>query len=129
MAKGNILIAEDDSVLRDVYVKKFSIAGFDIRTVKDGQEAIEAIEKEKPDIMLLDINMPIVDGYGVLEKNPRTSRDFPIILLTNFGDDKTKEKGLGLGADDLFVKKDMTIKKLLDMVEGLLKARGMWKGA
>jgi len=127
MSTPNILIAEDDAVLREVYVKKFSISGFKIRAVKDGQEAIEEIEREKPDIAILDLNMPVMDGFAVLERYPRASRSFPIIVLSNFGDTKNKERGLGLGADDFFVKSEMTIKTLLEKVVTLVKAKEMWQ--
>jgi len=127
MSTPNILIAEDDAVLREVYVKKFSISGFKIRAVKDGQEAIDEIEREKPDIVILDLNMPVMDGFAVLERYPRASRSFPIIILSNFGDTKNKERGLGLGADDFFIKSEMTIKTLLEKVVTLVKAKEMWK--
>lgn len=127
--KANILVAEDDAVLRDVYVKKFSLAGFELRTAKNGQEAVEAIGKQAPDLLILDLNMPVLDGFGVLEQFPKNQRGFPVIILSNFGDTKNKERGMQLGADDFFVKSEMTIKSLLEKVEMLLKAREMWKKA
>jgi len=127
MSTPNILIAEDDAVLREVYVKKFSIAGFKIRAVENGQEAIAEIEKEMPDIAILDLNMPVVDGFAVLEHYPRASRTFPIVVLSNFGDTKNKERGINLGADDFFIKSEMTIKTLLEKVIMLMKAKEMWK--
>ncbi|MDD5103578.1 MAG: response regulator [Candidatus Peribacteraceae bacterium] len=126
MSTPNILIAEDDAVLREVYVKKFSIAGFQIRAVENGQEAITEIEKEKPDIVILDLNMPVLDGFAVLERYPRAARAFPIVVLSNFGDTKNRERGIGLGADDFFIKSEMTIKTLLEKVNMLMKARQMW---
>jgi len=126
-AKANILVAEDDAVLRDVYVKKFSLAGFELRTAKNGQEAVEAIEKQAPDLLILDLNMPVLDGFSVLEKFPRDQRAFPVIILSNFGDTKNKERGLQLGADDFFVKSEMTIKSLLEKVQTLMQAKEMWK--
>lgn len=120
MARGDILIAEDDAVLRNLYVKKFTVAGFSIRTAVDGQEAITAIQQRAPDLLILDIHMPNVDGFTVLEKFPKESRTFPVIVLTNFEEEKYKERGRALGADDYFVKKDMTIRSLLDMAERLL---------
>lgn len=125
-AQANILVAEDDAVLRDVYVKKFSLAGFQLRTAKNGQEAIDEIAKQTPDLLILDLNMPILDGFGVLEHFPRDQRKFPVIILSNFGDTKNKERGLSLGADDFFVKSEMTIKTLLEKVVTLMKAREMW---
>lgn len=123
---ANILIAEDDEVLRDVYNKKFALAGYDIRTAENGKLAIAAIVEKEPDIMILDLHMPEVSGFDVLKEYPREKRDFPIIILSNFGDAKTKNLGKELGADDFFVKQEMTIKTLLEMVENLLKARKYW---
>ena len=126
MKKGRILIAEDDPVLRGVYEKKFSVNGYSIKTVKNGEEAVEMIEKEEPDILILDINMPVMDGFAVLESYPREERNFPVILLTNFSDKKNQERGEELGANDFFVKSDMTIRKLLDMVEKMMTAKQYW---
>lgn len=126
MANTDILIAEDDAVLREVYTKKFTLSGYTIRTAQNGEEAIAEIQKKEPDILILDINMPILDGFGVLAKYPKEGRTFPIIMLTNFGNDKNKARGEELGADDYFIKSEMTIRKLLEMVETLLKAKQYW---
>ncbi len=120
MAKSKILIAEDDTVLRDLYLRKFSADTYDVRTAANGQEALDLIAKDKPDLVLLDINMPVLDGFGVLEKLPKVTRQFPIVMLTNFEDQTNRDRGAALGIDDYFVKKDMTIKSLLGMVEKLL---------
>lgn len=120
MIKAHILIAEDDPVLRNLYIKKFSVAGYDIQAVEDGEQALIAIAERQPDILILDIHMPKLDGFGVLEKFPRGTRPFPVIMLTNFADEKSRERGATLGADDYFIKKDMTIRSLLDMTEKVL---------
>lgn len=120
MSKSKIIIAEDDTVLRDLYIRKFSADLYDIRTAANGQEALDLIAKDKPDLVLLDINMPVLDGFGVLEKLPRQQRMFPIVMLTNFDDQANRDRGTALGVDDYFVKKDMTIKSLVEMVERLL---------
>lgn len=125
--KANILIAEDDPVLREVYSKKFTIAGYEIRTAQNGEEAIAEITKKEPDILILDINMPVLDGFGVLERFPKDQRNYPVILLTNFADEKNRERGSALGADDYFIKSEMTIRKLLEMVENVLKAKKYWR--
>jgi len=126
MVNANILIAEDDTVLREVYTKKFTLYGYNIRTCVNGEECIAEIQKDPPDILILDINMPILDGFGVMEKYPRDERKFPIILLTNFGDDKNRVRSDELGGDGYFIKSEMTIKKLLEMVDTLLKGRQYW---
>lgn len=117
----DILIAEDDPVLREVYTKKFTLAGYRIRTAENGEEAIAHITTQPPEILILDINMPVLDGFGVLERFPKESRTFPVILLTNFGDEKNRGRGEELGADDYYIKSEMTIRKLLQMVENALK--------
>lgn len=117
MIKPDILIAEDDPVLRNLYVKKFSVAGFPIRAVEDGEQALAALQDRFPQVLVLDIHMPKVDGFQVLEQFPKNQRAFPVIMLTNFADEKSRERGQDLGADEYFIKKDMTIKSLLEMVD------------
>lgn len=119
MPKGNILIAEDDAVLRNLYVKKFTMEGYQTRTAENGEEAIASIKAAQPDLLICDIHMPKVDGFQVLKEFPRASRSFPIIVLTNFDQGDFKLRAQELGADDYFVKKDMTIKSLVEMVEKL----------
>ncbi len=120
MALHKILIAEDDNVLRDLYLRKFKTDMYDIRTAANGQEALDMIAQEAPDLLLLDINMPVLDGFGVLEKLPKATRKFPVVILTNFDDQANRDRGAALQVDDYFVKKDMTIKSLVEMVERLL---------
>lgn len=124
MSKADILIAEDDPVLRNLYIKKFALSGYDIRTVEDGEQAVAAIQTKKPDVLILDIHMPKMTGFQVLESLQQTGRQFPVIMLSNFADEMSQLRAKELGADDYFVKKDMTIKSLLEMVERLMKA---WK--
>lgn len=123
MAQYKILVAEDDTVLRDLYLRKFDKAIYDVRTAADGQETLDEIAKEKPDLLLLDINMPVLDGFGVLERLPKDQRTFPVIVITNFDDQANRDRGTAYQVDDYFVKKDMTIKTLVQMVERLLEKK------
>lgn len=120
MVTHKILIAEDDPVLRDLYLRKFKNEQYEVVTAENGIEALDMIAKERPDLLLLDINMPILDGFGVLHKLPPEQRTFPVIILTNFDDDVSRQRGAEAHVDDYFVKKDMTIKSLVDMVKRLL---------
>ncbi len=124
MSKSDILIAEDDPVLRNLYIKKFTVAGYTIRAAEDGEQALREIEAKQPDVLVLDLHMPKVDGFQVLEKFPKATRKFPVVILTNFADEQTRARGAELGTDDFFVKKDMTIKSLLEMVERVVS---QWK--
>lgn len=120
VSNADILFAEDDPVLREIYKKKFTIAGYEVRTTVNGAETITAIEEKTPDALVLDINMPEVNGFEVLKKYPKSLRKFPVVLLTNLADDHTREEGEALGADGFFIKSQMTIKTLIEMVNDLL---------
>lgn len=115
----DILIAEDDEVLRDLYLRKFKGA-YEVRTASNGEEAVRMIREKKPGLMLLDINMPLLDGFGVLTALTPEERTFPVIILTNFDDQQNRDRGAQFDVQDYFVKKDMTIKSLVEMVEKLL---------
>ena len=121
MALYKLLVAEDDTVLRDLYLRKFDRKIYDVRTAINGQETLDLIAKDKPDLLLLDINMPVIDGFGVLEELQKTNRSFPVIILTNFDDQANRQRGETYQVDGYFVKKDMTIKSLVEMVERLIK--------
>ena len=121
MARYKLLIAEDDTVLLDLYLRKFNKETYEVLTAVNGQETLDILAKNPPDLLLLDLNMPVLDGFGVLEKLPKEQRIFPVIVLTNFDDQTNRERGQKLGVDDYFVKKDMTIKTLVEMVDKLLK--------
>ena len=120
---GDILIAEDDAVLRNLYIKKFGLAGYSIRTAEDGEQALAALQERAPDILILDIHMPKLTGFQVLEKLQPSGRQFPVIMLSNFADEMSQLRAKELGADDYFVKKDMTIKSLVEMVEKQMAMR------
>lgn len=124
MTKPDILIAEDDPVLRNLYVKKFTVLGFPIQAAEDGEQALSILRTHTPHVLILDIHMPKVDGFQVLERYPKNKRTFPVIMLTNFADEQSRERGRDLGADEYFIKKDMTIKSLLEMVD---RVYGEWQ--
>lgn len=119
----HFLIAEDDPVLRDLYVRKFSRTEHTVTTAQNGQIALKMIYEKSPDLLILDLNMPVMDGFSVLEKLPRAERTFPIVVITNFDDEESRTRAASLGIDGYFVKKDMTIQSLVDMVNDLLKKR------
>jgi len=121
MSKFNIIIAEDDNVLRDLYLRKLDKEVYDVRTAENGQIALDLINEKVPDLLLLDINMPLLDGFEMLEKLPAEKRTFPIIVLTNLADQANRDRGASFNVADYFVKKDMTIKSLIEMVETQLK--------
>ncbi len=121
MAKGTLIIAEDDMALRNLYMKKFGLSGYNLKTCENGQEALTALQTITPDILVLDIHMPVMDGFTVLQNLPPPGqRPYAVLMLTNFSDPKAFEQGKALGADGFFVKKDMSIRKLVEMVDALM---------
>ncbi|HEY9686221.1 MAG TPA: response regulator transcription factor [Coleofasciculaceae cyanobacterium] len=98
-----ILIVDDEASIRRILETRFKMLGFDTATASDGEEALEAFNKFGPDVVVLDIMMPKMDGYGVT-KEIRKISDTPIIILTALGDVAERITGLELGADDYVVK-------------------------
>ncbi|WP_373533275.1 response regulator transcription factor RpaB [Vampirovibrio sp.] len=98
-----ILIVDDEASIRRILETRFKMLGFDSATAADGEEALEIFNKFNPDIVVLDIMMPKMDGYGVT-KEIRKQADTPIIILTALGDVAERITGLELGADDYVVK-------------------------
>jgi len=104
--KIHILIIEDDAFLSNIYKTKFEMEGFKVSTADNGEAGLADSKKKKPDIILLDILMPKMDGFTVLEelKKADETKDIPVILLTNLGQKDDVEKGLELGASDYLIK-------------------------
>lgn len=100
-------------------------AGFDVFTADDGETALEVIDRERPDLVLLDISLPGISGFDVLEKI-RSSDDFKklqVIMLTAHGREVEREKGLALGADD-YITKPFSTQALVNKVRHLLNEAG-----
>jgi len=117
----NILIAEDDPVLREAYLRRFARTSFKVRTAENGEEAVSMIKAQVPDLLICDIMMPVQDGIWVLEQFPKDDRKFPVIMLTNFGDDATRDRCKALGMDGYLVKKDMSLATLVEMAENFVQ--------
>lgn len=105
-AKVHVLLVEDDSFLSNIYKTKFEMEEFKVTTAEDGAAGFEQAKKKKPDIILLDILLPKMDGFTVLEKlkSDSATADIPVILLTNLGQKDDVDKGLKLGAVDYLIK-------------------------
>ena len=101
-----VLLIEDDNFLGNIYKTKFEMEKFKVIVATDGLEGLEMVKKKKPDIILLDILMPKMDGFEVLDrlKKDKNLVNIPVILLTNLGQKDDVEKGLKLGAVDYLIK-------------------------
>ncbi|OGL85985.1 hypothetical protein A3I40_00430 [Candidatus Uhrbacteria bacterium RIFCSPLOWO2_02_FULL_48_12] len=108
--KTKVLIVEDDSMILDMYVHKFEQEGFMVFHLDRGDGVVELAAKEQPHIILLDVIMPGLDGFSVLQElkvNSQT-KNIPVVMLTNLGQDEDKTKGLTMGAIGYILKSNMT---------------------
>ncbi len=121
-AHQKILVADDEASIRRILEARLSMIGYEIITASDGEEAIAAFNKHNPDLIVLDVMMPKIDGYGVTREIRRTS-DVPIIILTALGDVSERITGLELGADD-YVIKPFSPKELEARVKAVLRRTG-----
>ena len=121
MAK-KILIIEDDKFLRELIVKKLVKEGYEISEAVDGEEGIKKVKEEKPDLVLLDLILPGIDGFEVLAqmKEDRNVTKIPAIILSNLGQKEDIEKGLKLGAVDYLVKAHFTPGEIIEKIKKIL---------
>jgi DNA-binding response OmpR family regulator len=121
MMSNKILVVDDEPniVLSLEFLMKQ--AGFQVRTVSDGEAALEAIGEDLPDLVLLDVMMPRKNGYEVCQaiRDDPACKDVRIIMLTAKGREVEREKGLALGADD-YVTKPFSTQEVVDKVKELL---------
>ena len=119
LVRQKILVADDEASIRRILETRLKMAGYDVVVTEDGEEAVEVFNKENPDLVVLDVMMPKMDGYGVTREIRRTS-DIPIIILTALGDVSERITGLELGADD-YVIKPFSPKELEARVKAVLR--------
>lgn len=117
--KTTILTADDDPQLLRLVSRNLQLDGYDVLTAADGQQALELIEARSPDLVLLDVMMPRLDGFSVCQR-VREFSSVPIIILTARGNDQDKIRGLDLGADD-YLTKPFSVEELLARVRAVLR--------
>src|SRR3989338_6133059 len=103
----HVLIAEDDTSLAEMMGKVLTKYNVRVTITYNGQEAVNALEKEVPNLLLLDILMPVLDGHGVMKVMKEKNLDCPVIILSNLSDKMTREKCKQMQAKNYFVKNDM----------------------
>jgi two-component system alkaline phosphatase synthesis response regulator PhoP len=121
MSKGKVLVVDDEIYI--VHILDFSLGmeGYEVATALDGEQALEKARADKPDLIVLDIMMPRLDGYETcrrLKADPQL-KDVPVILLTAKGRNVDQKIGFEVGADD-YITKPFSPRKLVDRINGLL---------
>ena len=122
MTKQKILIADDEAQIREILKIYFEKEGFEVIEAEDGAAAILKVQSEKPDILLLDIMMPVLDGIEVC-KQVRKMSDLPIIMVTAKDEDDDRIAGLEIGADD-YITKPFNSREVVARVKAVLRRAG-----
>lgn len=121
MAK-KILIIEDDKFLRELIAQKLLKDNYDIAEAVDGEAGMKSVKEEKPDLILLDLILPGIDGFEVLARvkaDPMLSQ-IPVIILSNLGQKDDIERGLKMGAVDYLIKAHFTPAEIISKIKGVL---------
>ena len=121
--KRKVLVAEDDESLGKVLQEKLEAANLNVVVVKNGKECISYIKESKPDILVLDILMPVMTGVETLKeiKGTEELKDLPVIVLTNFTDVNKISEVLELGVTDYYVKSDNPIDRVIEKIHEKLE--------
>jgi DNA-binding response OmpR family regulator len=124
--KQTILLVEDDTFLAGMYKTKFEMEGFNVVTAEDGLKGFQSAKEVKPDIILLDILLPKMDGFEVLEKirASKDTKDIPVIMLTNLGQKEDVKKGLERGANGYLIKAHFMPSEVVEKVKNVLAGKG-----
>ncbi len=122
--KKMILIVEDDENLANVYETRLQAEGFNTKRVQNGEDAIAAATMAKPDLILLDVMMPKVSGFDVLDilRNTPETANAKIIMLTALSQDSDKERARSLGVNDYLIKSQVVIADVVDRIKQHLGA-------
>ncbi len=120
-----ILVAEDDLASRELIREILEARGYEVVEVGDGQEAVQKIAEKKPDLVLLDIQMPLLDGFGVLRQLRQDSRFacLPVVAVTSYAMGGDREKALAAGFD-AYLTKPLNAAALKKQLEQLLGEKG-----
>jgi DNA-binding response OmpR family regulator len=118
-----VLVAEDDKFLSNAYRVKLSKAGIEAKLATDGNEALQILKTFTPNVILLDLVMPVKDGFATLQEIKANSewKSIPVIVASNLGQKEDIEKGKKLGAADFIVKSDLSLDELITKLKSHAK--------
>lgn len=122
--KKKVLLVEDDEGLAQVYITRLEVEGFEVKRVPNGEDALATAIEFKPDLILLDIMMPKVNGFDVLDilRNTPETVNVKIVLLTALSQEADRKKAEEMGADDYLVKSQVVIADVVDRIKAHLTA-------
>ena len=117
-----ILVVEDDKFLRELIIQKLLKEGYEVLQAADGEEGVKKAKEGKPDLALLDIILPGIDGFEVLRqiRAGETNSHLPVVILSNVGQKEDIEKGMELGATDYLIKAHFTPGEIVEKIKAIL---------
>ncbi len=125
--KPIVLLVEDDKFLRELIVQKLEKEGFEAQSAIEAKEAFKLINEKKPNIVLLDLVLPGIDGFSVIHKikeNPQTS-DVAVIILSNLGGKDDLERAMSEGASDYLIKANFTPGEIVEKIRNVLSQKAV----
>jgi CheY-like chemotaxis protein len=125
MENKRILIVEDDDFLLQMYVTKLELENFKVFGSINGVQGLKTAQREKPDLILLDLNLPEMDGFEVLErlKADDDTKDIPVLVLTNYAQKDNIDRCLELGADDYLIKAHFVPSEVIKKIKDILSMK------
>ncbi|HUD07920.1 MAG TPA: response regulator [Candidatus Saccharimonadales bacterium] len=117
-----ILMVEDDDNLAKVYLMRFKAEGFDVKRANNGEDALAAATQYHPDLILLDVMMPKISGFDVLDilRNTPETANIKVIMLTALGQETDRKKAENLGVDDYLVKSEVVLNDIIQDIKRVL---------
>jgi len=124
-SRNHLLMVEDDKFLRDLIVQKLIREGFKMKEAVDGEEGLKMVREERPDLILLDLILPGLDGFEVLKrlKADAASKDIPVIVLSNLGQKEDMDRAMAAGAEAFMVKAHFTPGEIVAKIKATLKKK------
>ncbi|OGY29086.1 MAG: hypothetical protein A3F35_02060 [Candidatus Woykebacteria bacterium RIFCSPHIGHO2_12_FULL_45_10] len=121
--KIKVLLIEDEKEVLELYKLKLTLDDYDVITATSGKEGLEKAFKENPDLIYLDIKMPEMDGFEVLQRlrSEEATKTTPVVILSNFDEQEMIEKGLTLGANEYLIKSQFTPEDISSKVKNWVK--------
>jgi two-component system, OmpR family, response regulator RpaB len=122
MAK--ILLVEDDVNLREIYSARFAAESYQVITASDGEEALATAVRERPDLIVLDVMMPKISGFDVLDilRSTPETKDTKVIMMTALSQDTDRQRGESLGVNKYLIKSQVTLEDVVNSVKEQLAA-------
>ncbi|OGD67349.1 hypothetical protein A2442_01130 [Candidatus Campbellbacteria bacterium RIFOXYC2_FULL_35_25] len=125
MNNKKVLLVEDDDFLRQLVGSKLTDDGFALNVAVDSVGVFTLLEKEKPDLILLDVMLPGLDGFQILEKikSDKSNEAIPVVILSNLGQKEDKDKAFSLGAKDFWIKAYLDLDEIVEKINKIFEEK------